>query len=638
MSASKVLIRAKLRKAKELLRESRLEEARTLYAELCNNNRHHCEAWLELAVINRRLSQYQDAIACCEQVLTVQPASYAAQMILGTIWQLRGHVPQATQYYDRALASRPDDAEPYYLYANMLRETGDYGRAEGLYRDAIKKDPDYLAAIANLGTMLLSRGRYTEALEFLERAVQLAPANLHVLCNMAEYHLVHDRYDQALVLARKAWSLDQCSFDANYLLARIYRATGQYDEAIAHLEAIGSVSPDNNRVDFLRAEIEEIRGNYAAAMQLIEPYLRGDHPCVEALTVCGAVARNLEAGSQQQACDYIESLLPRAAGESQQYADLHRALGSLYDKRKEYDRAFQHYREANEIAKRSQPEFFERYIRNPENFRLAERLTAFRKEFWEGVPESRSDSDVPLFIVGMPRSGTTLLEQMLASHPEVYGAGELTGVSRVLDYFRANYDPTKRGYPGMLERVTAQAMTGMSQAWLGWVPERPPGTRRVVDKMPTNYRFIGLMRKLFPNGRIVHIRRNAVDTCLSIYFQRFSIHAAPATCDLGAIADTYRDYRAIMAYWDRVMPGQALHVRYEDLVADTEETLRRILDFCCLGWDARCLQFHATRRDVNTPSYHQVRQPIYRTSVARWRRYEAHLAVLLERLGDYVED
>jgi len=237
-----------------------------------------------------------------------------------------------------------------------------------------------------------------------------------------------------------------------------------------------------------------------------------------------------------------------------------------------------------------------------------------------GIP-----SDLPVFVLGMPRSGTTLIEQILASHPSVHGAGELATLGRLANGI---------GFPGAVPRLSAEDFTALGRRYLDRVEPLAAGKSRVVDKMPGNFLFAGLIRLILPNARIIHCRRDPVDTCLSCYMKLFSGEQG-FTYDLTELGRFHQGYQRLMAHWRDVLPPENfIEVDYESVVEDLEGQARRLIAFCGLDWNPSCLDFHQNTRAVRTASVTQVRQPIYKSSVGRWRRYQDHLGPLLAALGE----
>ncbi|MBI3462463.1 MAG: sulfotransferase [Planctomycetes bacterium] len=249
-----------------------------------------------------------------------------------------------------------------------------------------------------------------------------------------------------------------------------------------------------------------------------------------------------------------------------------------------------------------------------------------RSRYGEGNP-----TEVPVFVVGMPRSGTTLVEQILASHPDVFGAGELPDIPSIVDTL-PRYAPNQMRYPGCLAFLGPPVIRGFADAYLKRVRTLDATSERVVDKWPLNYLHLGLMALLFPRARIVHCRRDPLDTCLSCYFQRFR-GDHEYSYDLAHLGSYYRTYERLISHWREVLPMPVLELHYEALIDDPQATSERLLAFCGLSWQERCLRFHESPRPVSTASNWQVRHPLYRSAVQRWRNYEAHLGPLRDALS-----
>jgi hypothetical protein len=307
------------------------------------------------------------------------------------------------------------------------------------------------------------------------------------------------------------------------------------------------------------------------------------------------------------------------------------ALAQILDKSGSYDEAFAHCRRANELRQ----EIDRRcgHVYDPaEQSRYADRqIATFTPAYFERVRSFGSDSELPVFVVGMPRSGTTLAEQIIASHPRAHGAGELRDIGRMVGTL-----PQRLGgadnYPECLARLDEATARALAEEYLQRLRQLGGEAVRVVDKFPTNFLYLGLIATLFPRARVVHCRRDPIDTCLSCYFQNFA-DPLPFKLDLGHLGHYYCEYERLMAHWTRVLPVPVFELRYEELTADQEAVSRRLVEFCGLEWDERCLRFHEARRPVQTASALQVRRPLYRSSVGRWKRYESHLRTLLETLG-----
>jgi tetratricopeptide (TPR) repeat protein len=319
------------------------------------------------------------------------------------------------------------------------------------------------------------------------------------------------------------------------------------------------------------------------------------------------------------------SSLPRNA------ATLHFALALLLEKRGAEEDAFEHYRQANALKHRLLHEAGRAFDPDRHDRAIDQLIAAYSPAFFQRVRGFGLDTELPVFIVGMPRSGTTLVEQILSRHPSVFAAGELTKGGQLAEELPIRLG-TAEGYPRCLDRLDQPTAQSIAEDVRQRLARRGGPAARVTDKGPLNYLHLGLLATLFPRARVIHCRRDPRDVCVSCYFQYFQ-DEADFTWDLSDLGRYYRAYERLMEHWRRVLPAQPLDVVYEELVTDPEPVIRRLVAFCGLPWDDRCLASHESRRPVQTLSKLQVRRPIYTTSVGRWRRFEKHLGPLLEALG-----
>ncbi len=323
---------------------------------------------------------------------------------------------------------------------------------------------------------------------------------------------------------------------------------------------------------------------------------------------------------------HLEALLARNRLSADDKKKLHFTLAKAFEEKADADAAFAHYRRGNELQRAAFAGQSLRFDAEAQDRLVARTEAVFTGQFFAERQSFGIASEAPVFVVGMPRSGTTLVEQIAASHPQVHGAGERWE----MDVAAHNLSDTlgaQAPYPENVAELDEATAARLGEAYLGRLREVAGDAERVIDKLPFNYLRLGLIAVLLPRARVIHCRRDVRDTCLSCYFQNFSI-PYPWTTDLCEIGRYHRAYERLMAHWRSVLPRAMLEVDYEDLVADQEGQSRRIIDFLGLQWDPRCLDFHRTQRQVSTASAWQVRRPIYATSVGRWRAYERMLEPL----------
>jgi hypothetical protein len=308
------------------------------------------------------------------------------------------------------------------------------------------------------------------------------------------------------------------------------------------------------------------------------------------------------------------------------------SLYKIYDELGNYPQAFENLRIGNEL-KRSDLEFS---LERQQEF-FAKIIALFTPSFMGRFHKRQKSTARPIFIVGMPRSGTTLMEQMLAGHQEIFGAGELSIMQIVAMDMGSVWSARGDRFPGTDEELLGDFLKAVER-YDRLTGHLPHGTRRLTDKMPQNFVFAGLIDLMFDDYTIIHCRRNPIATGFSCYEHLFNKDNMPFSYDLGDIAGYYKLYAALMEHWHKVMPGKILDVNYEDVVADQEGQLRRVLAHCGLEFDPACLDFHTLDRPVQTASGAQVRQPLYGSAVEKWRRYETYLQPLIKNLGDLATD
>jgi tetratricopeptide (TPR) repeat protein len=316
----------------------------------------------------------------------------------------------------------------------------------------------------------------------------------------------------------------------------------------------------------------------------------------------------------------------------ERFMSLHFALGKAYDDAKDYETALHHFSAGAKI-KRAQLKYDE-----ADTFAFFDEIREiFGEDYFRNLPYEGNPTALPVFIVGMPRSGSTLTEQIIASHPQVFGAGEIKTLSDSLGAIRSRF-PNIPKFPQMAKSMKPTQFAAVANHYLKAVSALSPTASRVTDKLLTNYYFVGMLATLFPKAKVIHTMRNPVDTCLSSFTKLYK-DDMPHSYDLRELGRYYNKYRELMEHWRRVLPkGFMLETRYEDIVADKEMKAREIIAFLGLPWDDRCLNFHETDRPVKTASVSQVRKPMYTTSVERWRRYGDGLKPLIEALEEGVPE
>ncbi|MGV2290810.1 sulfotransferase [Trinickia sp. YCB016] len=489
----------------------------------------------------------------------------------------------------------PDTAEDWFARGNALAARGELEQAIACYERVRAMFPLAAGVYHNLGSTLCRLRRFPEALVQFQKAKSLAPDNADIRHNLGWVLQQMDRLDEALPCYRQAVRLNPQLHGSHNNLGNCLQSLGRADEARDAYRRAIDAAPDNALY-------------YGNLMQLQR--LDSDSPYFAALEKLASRADSLTPDNQAQ---------------------LHFAFGNALADAGQSERSFTHILQGNALYRRGV------HYDEATTLALLERLPGwFAKDVFNSVDPHRDAPNGPIFIVGMPRSGSSLIEQILASHPHVFGAGERAEFGHAV--FTA-ITPDGLNPPEIniqaVHHVSARQFASLGADYLQRIHTALPNARhfpRFTDKYPFNFSHLGLIHLALPNARIIHCRRAPVETCLSIFSRTF--RDVSFGYDLGELGRYYRAYDALMAHWRRVLPAHVmLEVQYEALVDDLEGTARKMLAHCGLDWDERCLAFHQTRRQVTTASASQVRQPLYRTSLQRWRPADDLLKPLLDGLG-----
>jgi tetratricopeptide (TPR) repeat protein len=554
----------------------------------------HAPALDNLGAALQQLKRFDEAVATHRRALEIRADNPVTHFNLGNALRKLKKFDQAAAAYRQGLEFRPDDAEALYWLGRALNELEKHDEAVASYRRSLEIRPDDADTCFYLGSVLWTQKKFSGAETAYRRVLASQPDNEDVLFCLGCCLQEQGKLDAAVKTYRKAVEIEPGYAKAYYNIGCVLTMMGKPGEAEAAFRRALEIQPGYAKVYFGLALIRTLK------------------------------ARDADITA-------MESLLasPPAADEEEEASRLCFALAMAYEDKGDYERAFQHFEKGNRL-KRSSIQYDA-----GDGEKVAERvIKVFNKVFLDSRAGHGCPSDEPIFILGVPRSGTSLIEQILASHSHVFGAGELQEFRSFARRMRQTSN-VGQGFPEAARNLGPKALRCFGDSYLTSLRRRAPEARRFTDKLPGNYLYIGLIRMVFPNARIIHSVRDPVDTCLACYrmsFQR-EMNFAYDLVDLGRF---YRAYARLMRHWRDISPGRILDVRYEDMVADQEHQTRRLLEFCGLPWEDGCLSFHKTDRPVLTASASQVRQPIYKSAVNRWKRYESHLAPLLKALGPLV--
>jgi Flp pilus assembly protein TadD len=508
--------------------------------------------------------------------------------------------------------NRPDAAkiDGLVAQANAACTKGEFEKAVGLYNEILELAPSRPDVLNDLGVALCGLGRFQEGEQRFREAIDIDPAFPEALCNVAD--VLQANPQEAEQWLRRALKINPKHPGARTKLGIVLASTGRPREANTAFRKALKLSPADTDALLGLAKLARSDGRFDEAQTLITRVLeiRPKMPSAWAALQSVRKMTSADSGWLKEAEEIAGSGIS-----PWEESELRFAMGKFCDDVGDYPKAFESYRRGNELLKSVAP----KYDRQAHSRFVDDMTRAYTRESLTAMVAAGSSSPKPIFVVGMPRSGTSLVEQIIASHPMAEGAGEPDYWLRAA---RAHQMEVRSGTLG--EPVKRQ----LAEDYLRVLERLCPDAMRIVDKTPTNSDYLGLLHGIFPNARIIRMVRNPIDTCLSCYFQHFST-AMTFTMDLADLADYYRTHQRVMRHWLSVLPpGAILEVPYEDLVADQEVWTRKILDFVRLEWDERCLTFHETQRTVTSASAWQVRQKMYRQSVERWRNYEKFIGPL----------
>ncbi|MGH6933126.1 MAG: tetratricopeptide repeat-containing sulfotransferase family protein [Dongiaceae bacterium] len=632
-------------------RAGRAPQAEALYRPILQANPKHPDALHLLGLIAHQTGNNQPAKDLVMQALRNRPDAPPFLNSLGIICLALDELDRAASALEKAIKLAPSYGEPHLNLGNLHRRRGDKPAAEQCFRRAIACNPRLVEAHNNLGTLLLELDRIEDALVELDAALALKPGDSQILCNLGtardalgrddavdcfrqalagrsddvkaltglgKLYIEREHVAEAAECFERALALQPAGADHRLNLASARAKQHRFDEARQLYQAAAAADPDRPAAHFglgrlcvVLGEFDEARVHFRRAHEL-DPL---DANAMAALLD----DRNLNSSPEDRR--QAELIVERAETSPRSRLYLHFSLAHAFERANLIDDAFRHFRTGNELRRKILIRQGKAYDPAAQELAVDRIIAQYDAAFFASAGAAGDDSELPVFIVGMPRSGTTLCEQILASHPRAFGAGELPDLSDLA----ARLDARRLEVAG--DSVAAD-WRRQAERHVGRLRAMAPGALRVTDKAPANFLNLGLAATLFPRARIVHCVRSPLDSGLSCYAQNLGDHW-PWACDLEWIAHYARQYLRLMDHWRAVLPVPFLDFDYESLIGDFEGRARRLVDFCGLPWAPQCADFHRTKRPVHTASLQQVRQPIYAGSVGKWRRYERHLRPLM---------
>ena len=619
-----------LKSAAGLLRQNNLAAAEAACREALSANPDNPEALALLGDVcmkggraSRAVKQYRRAVDAARS--GNRPIKPALLVAFGSALQANGDTGSALAILNEALDADPGFIDARFARAGLTWGMGDKERAVADLKIVVEQQPGHVRAASNLGAALHEAGDIAGALRAMQPLAAAGTQDAMLLYNFGLALKDGEELDAGIGYLQRSIALQPDNLNAHIVLVSSLIMRSRLPEAEAAISDALERWPDNTAMLSYRGSARLAAGDREGALEVLRRALEVDPGCVPAHGYFAEAGGDMD---DPERIDQIEAILARQQLQPQESALLHFTAGRRCMKLGRDKDSFDHFDRGNAAKREAMARLGHVYDKGTEERVVDELIHGFGKKSF-GQPGG-SDSQVPVFIVGMPRSGTSLVEQILASHPAVFGAGELTLINRAAIRLRH-----EAGFP--LQPVREAELKEISAAYLSFIRDLGEDAKRITDKMPTNFRNLGLIVQLFPKARIIHTRRDPMDTCFSCYMQNFQGTGNAFIYDLDWLGHYYELYLQLMDHWRAVLPAPMLEVNYEALVADQNAESRRLVEFLGLEWDDSCLDFHKTERAVVTASFAQVRQPIYRSSVGQWRRFEKQMKPLADKFDNHVE-
>lgn len=569
----------------------RIAEAREQVRRVLERQPHHSLAWLAYGDVLVDLEQWEDARTAFERARQCDPE--------------RPRIEQAT--------------------AAMVAD--DRKTSEDLFRQVLHGDASHVAALCGLAALSLAADVPADAERLLRHALRQSAHLPLAWRGLGPALLALGRLTEAETAARYLRTIEPENPQSWIATAAVAARLLRQEEALAAYEQAARLMPREVRLRMSIGHIHKTLGRRAESEATYKEALAIDPRDAEAYWSLADLKNYRFSDSEVVA---MQGLLaperPQRPGDAQLYF----ALGKALEQREQYPQAFSYYAQGNARRRLEAPFSIEAFER-----RSAQIQAVFSAEFFAAHAANGNLSAAPIFIVGLPRSGSTLIEQILASHSEVEGTMELPNIINIARDL-TDISSGRDGYPESIASVAAPRLAALGTRYLDETQPLREGRAHFTDKLPNNFSHVGLIHTILPNATVIDARRHPMDCCFSTFKQHFA-EGQSFSYDLGDLGRYYRCYLSLMDHWDAVLPGKVLHVQYEELVRDPEANIRRLLAHCGLGFEPACLSFHETRRSVRTPSAEQVRQPIYTSAVGYWRHFVAELAPLRAALGDALQ-
>ena len=631
--------------------KGKLSDAERAYKKALKINQDFIEAHNDLGNVLLARGRYKEAFNSFRKALALRPNHPMLLTSLGNALQLQGEIEKAIDWFNKAIVQDPNFTGAHNNLGNALRDLGRYQEAVVSYKQAIAISPDYADTYYNLASVLIQLDELEDAVNSFEKAIEINPGHHGAYNGLGNALAFQAEMGKAVAAYRKAIEINPKHKYAYNGLGNVLSDMGDIDEAIASYRKATEIDPGHkeayNGLGNALSNMGEIENAIAAYRKVIEIDPLHKKACkglANALSDYGEIDEAIAAyrisieinpehteayrslSKNKKFSEYdddiraMEILYGNKNYSDEQKMHLAFGLGKAYEDLGDYEKSMDFILQATRLKRASID-----YSISEEEELFSNIKATFSSDFFSNLEGTGSQDRTPIFILGMPRSGTSLVEQILASHPDVFGAGELNDLS-VLTHNISSVESASN-FPAGIVDLDSEALDDLGKQYVERIRKHSESSKYITDKMPHNFLYIGLIRVILPNARVINCTRDPMDNCLSLFKNYFNA-AQNYSYDLAELGQYYNLYIDLMQHWRDTLGDFVYDLSYEQLVTDQENMSRQLLDYCHLPWDDACLDFHKTRRRVKTASNAQVRRPIYKDSVKLWERYDKQLEPL----------
>ena len=576
-----------------------------------------------LGLAHYSLDEKQSAIEVLKKSIQLDQNNVDALLNIGQIYFYLEDYEKSKKYFEQGYAADKSNPECLSELSEVNIKLSDYTAAVQNAKAALKIRPNSIKPMRSLANAYRLQYNNELSVKYAFDLVNLNPGESQNYVELVKSLLARGGVDVGMEYARKAIELNPDNPDAYACMSLVQSRTGDWHEALKNMDRAIELAPNNEDYVGQKAGVLHRLGRNKEAYELALPLVSQRTTFrSNSLEVLSRIAGDY--GKEKEIAQILESVLANRGLARGVRSQLSFSTGMLYDKIGNYKKSFRYIKDGNKLRNI-------KYDRKLDIEKFNQIKQTFTKESMERIKQSTIKTDKPIFIVGMPRSGTSLTEKILASHSQVFGANELTEIRDICQNLRKANKSISTGYPAGVEELTQDGINQAAQKYLDFIESLDTGNHaRITDKMPQNFAYIGIISRMFPDSPIIHCNRDPMDTCVSCYFQNFAAanSGMSFSFDLNALGHYYRLYQDVMEHWKKVLPGRIYDIHYESLVSNPQPEIERLLDYCELEWEDACMEHDKSTHITTTASYDQVRQPINTKSVDRWKRYGKNLAPL----------